>query len=117
MKDWPEWDRELDPSLYDFYAECYLEPGWGGPLTPGQVRYIRDVLQKKRPRPKGMRGKLRYWWGFKQGYGVASEAAIREVAMNGDPDDSEHNARLVRMVKGLPEIPISGPASPRGFAV
>ena len=54
---WPEWDREDDSGLWGFYAEALLEPGWAGPLTDPQVRYLRDVLQKKRPAPEGTRSR------------------------------------------------------------
>ena len=89
-------DRELAANLF--------EPGWAGHLRPIEVRFIREVLQKKQPLPNGLRrGKLRNWWGL-TGQGVASEAAIRHVDMWGDPDDILLNRCLVREAKA------SGPA-------
>ena len=82
-------------------AVALMEPGYGGMLRVVEVRYIREVLQKKRPRPDGLeRGRLRDWWGLTR-QGVASEAAIRAVALNGDPDDVAHNRDLVKRAKGL----------------
>ena len=102
MTYWPDWDRKDNPERWDNEARDYLEPGFAGELTKSQMQYIRDVAQKKRQPPTGMRGKFRHWWGF-TGNGVASEAAIRAVAAYGDPDDPEHNAALVRAVKGIPD--------------
>ena len=93
---WPDWDRKLDPELWDDYEESMIEPGWAGVLYPNQVAYIRGVILRKIAN-KHRRSDMRSWWGFRRGSGhYVSEAAIRAVAMWGDPDDKEHNAELVR---------------------
>ena len=95
---WPEWDRELDPELWDDHEQSFIEPGWAGVLLPGQAEYIRGVILRKIPN-RHRRSDIRSWWGFRRGSGhYVSGAAIREVAMWGDPDDKEHNARLVAQV-------------------
>lgn len=83
-----DWPREHDPELHDFYARKLLEPGWGGEVTSGEVAYIQRELLKEKS--------LSRIWGFRARQKSRSEAAIRRIAMGGDPEDRKHNQRLIR---------------------
>jgi hypothetical protein len=92
----PDWNPAKDRSLFEFYEEKYFEPGWAGELTADQARYIRDALigRAKPSRIRSVR-RLRRAWGMMPWQRFISEEAVREVAMNGRPDDPEHNTRLI----------------------
>lgn len=65
-----------------------LEPGWAGELAEGELAYIqRELLRDKA---------LAYRWGFAPSAKTRPEAAIRRVAMWGDPDARSVNVALAR---------------------
>ena len=99
-KGWPDWERSKDQELWDHYARQMIEPGWAGRLSPSQLSYIRAVLTRRIKSPYSRRAAhLRRRWGFPDQTDDVTETAIQEVAMWGDPDDPNHNARLVRTVE------------------
>ena len=104
IKTWPKWDRRQDRELWDHFASNIIEPGWAGKLSVGQTHYIHGVLTKKIKSPYFRRGtQLRHRWGFSRESESITDAAIRVVAMRGDPYDPAHNAELVRGVNGVNE--------------
>ena len=92
----PEWKSTKDHDLFKFYEHRLFEPGWAGELSDGQAEYIADVLRGavKNPRIWSVK-RLRRAWGFHPTQDFISEDAVREVAMYGNPDDPEHNTRLI----------------------
>jgi hypothetical protein len=73
-----------------------LEPGWASMLTDGELEYIQRKLQAD--------AALSFVWGFRPGAKMRSEAAIRRVAMYGDPDVRATNIKLARSRSDPPEI-------------
>jgi hypothetical protein len=65
-----------------------LEPGYWGYLEEEEVEFIQAVLQENPD--------LSYAWGFQPVQKTRSPAAIRRVAMWGDPKNREVNAKLIR---------------------
>jgi hypothetical protein len=68
-----------------------LKPGWGGSLEDDEVEYIQRKLQAD--------DSLSFAWGFRPGQKTRSEAAIRRIAMSGDPDVRGTNVKLARTRK------------------
>ena len=103
FKYWPLWDRESNPELWDHYALHTMEPGWAGELSPAQTDYIRGVLIGTVKNPFYRRiPNLRRKWGFEARDEEVTNAAILEVALNGDPDDPSLNVSLVRKANRTP---------------
>jgi hypothetical protein len=65
-----------------------LEPGYWGYLEEEEVEFIQAALQENPD--------LSYTWGFHPVQKTRSPAAIRRVAMWGDPKNREANAKLIR---------------------
>jgi hypothetical protein len=65
-----------------------LEPGWAGSLDDDELGYIQEHLKAD--------DKLSFAWGFRPGQKMRSEAAIRRIAMHGDPDCRATNVKLAR---------------------
>ena len=94
-KRWPEWKRETDAEIYDYYDLHILEPGFMGELTDTQTSYIQNVLTGKRKSRYARRvDRLRTGWGMRPKQDFISESAVRTVAMYGLPDNPEYNRRL-----------------------
>ena len=95
-KRWPEWKRDRDAEIYDYYERHILEPGFMGELTDTQAQYIRNVLTGKRKSRYARRvDRLRTGWGMRPKQDFISESAVRIVAMYGLPGNPEHNQRLI----------------------
>lgn len=77
------WDRELDPELYDFYAEKLLEPGWGGLLSLAEAQYIRGRLQQD--------SRLRRRWGIRRK--VVPLSLVAEKAFPENPAAARRHIR------------------------
>ena len=65
-----------------------LEPGYWGYLEEEEVEFIQAALQENPD--------LSYAWGFHPVQKTRSPAAIRRVAMWGDPKNREVNTKLIR---------------------
>ena len=65
-----------------------LQPGYWGYLEDEELALIQAELQKH--------SDLSYAWGFHPVQKTRSPAAIRRVAMRGDPKDREINTKLIR---------------------
>ncbi len=65
-----------------------LEPGYWGYLEEEEIELIQVSLQATPD--------LSYGWGFHPVQKTRSPAAIRRVAMWGDPKDREVNTKLIR---------------------
>jgi hypothetical protein len=65
-----------------------LEPGYAGSLDDDELAYIQGKLKADPD--------LAYWWGWRPGQKSRAEAAIRRVAMYGDPDCRAANIKLAR---------------------
>ena len=71
-----------------------LEPGYQGELLPEELAFIAERLRADR--------RLRIAWGFYgPGQRRVSQEGVRAVAMHGDPDDREHNRRLVASTRNM----------------
>jgi hypothetical protein len=64
------------------------QPGWAGTLTAEDVQVLQVLLHRD--------AALSFAWGFRPGQTTRSEAAIRRVAMFGDPDSRATNVKLAR---------------------
>jgi hypothetical protein len=64
------------------------EPGWPGTLDDEEIERLQQALVTDPD--------LAYWWGWRPGMKRRAVAAIERVAMCGDPENREHNRRLVR---------------------
>jgi hypothetical protein len=87
-------ERKRDRPWHAYQAEAsyrLLEPGWAGVLDDEELSYIQDKL-KADPA-------LAHAWGFRPGQKTRSEAAIRRVAMSGDPNSRATNVKLARTKK------------------
>jgi hypothetical protein len=73
-----------------------VQPGWGGTLTEEEVQFIQQNLHCD--------AALAFAWGFRPGQTTRSEAAIRRVAMFGDPDSRATNIKLARSRSDKPPI-------------
>ena len=93
----PEKGRQAKPWLaYEMDSKyLLLEPGWGGNLDDDELAYIQERLKADPD--------LSYWWGFRPGQKTRPEAAIRRVAMDGDPDHRQSNRKLARVRMGMPD--------------
>ena len=78
-----------------------LEPGWAGTLDDEELVYIQEKLMADPD--------LSYWWGFRPGQKTRPEAAIRRVAMDGDPDHRQSNRKLARVRREMPSPAHEGP--------
>ncbi len=65
-----------------------LKPGYWGYLDDEEIEFIQAELQENPD--------LSYAWGFHPVQKTRSPAALRRVAMWGDPKDREVNTKLVR---------------------
>jgi hypothetical protein len=65
-----------------------LEPGYAGFLDDNELAYVQEKLKASPD--------LASWWGWRPGQKSRSEAAIRWVAMYGDPDCRATNVKLAR---------------------
>jgi hypothetical protein len=65
-----------------------LEPGFAGFVHDDELAYIQGHLQAD--------DALSFAWGFRPGQKTRSEAAIRRVAVHGDPDCRGTNIKLAR---------------------
>jgi len=65
-----------------------LKPGWAGFLDDDELAYIQEKL---RTDPA-----LAFSWGFRPGQKSRAAAAIRRVAMYGEPDCRAANVKLAR---------------------
>jgi hypothetical protein len=74
-----------------------LEPGYAGSLDDDELAYIQEKL---RANPD-----LAFWWGWRPGQKSRAEAAIRRVAMYGDPDCRATNIKLARSRSEPPQVP------------
>jgi hypothetical protein len=68
-----------------------LEPGWAGTLDDDELTFIQVHLKSD--------DKLSFAWGFRPGQKMRSEAAIRRIAMHGDPNSRATNVKLARTMK------------------
>lgn len=73
-----------------------LEPGYAGLLDDDELAYIQETLRANLD--------LAYWWGWRPGQKSRSEAAIRRVAMYGDPEYRATNIKLARSRSEPPQI-------------
>ncbi len=76
------------PTLSRKAKRRLLEPGYWGYLEDEEIALIQVELQKS--------SDLSYAWGFHPVQKTRSPAAIRRVAMRGDPKDREINTKLIR---------------------
>ena len=92
----PGWGLSKDEELYTLYKSNIFEPGWAGELSATQADYIQGVLTGKY---RGVQGRslkrLRESWGMQPWQDFISEQAVRDVAMFGEPDNSDHNTRVI----------------------
>jgi hypothetical protein len=65
-----------------------LEPGFAGFLHDDELSYVQRRLRDD--------DSLSFAWGFRPGQKTRSEAAIRRIAMFGDPDCRGTNIKLAR---------------------
>ncbi len=65
-----------------------LEPGYWGSLEEEELEFIQKALEKN--------PKLSFAWGFQPVQKSRAPAAIRRVAMWGDPNDREVNTKVIR---------------------
>ena len=93
----PEKGRQTKPWLaYEMDSKyLLLEPGWGGNLDDEELACIQEKLKTDLD--------LAYWWGFRPGQKTRPEAAIRRVAMDGDPDHRQSNKKLARVRREMPD--------------
>src|SRR3972149_2078801 len=80
------------PRPWDRYGKL-MEPGYAGYLDDNELATLQDALLKDK--------ELALWWGWRPSLKRRTEAAIRAVAMYGDPDSRSRNAQLVRQKPGL----------------
>lgn len=101
----PEKGRQAKPWLaYEMDSKyLLLEPGWGGQLDDDELLFIQAKLKADPD--------LSYWWGFRPGQKTRPEAAIRRVAVDGDPDHRQSNRKLARVRREMPdpahEVPLT----------
>jgi len=65
-----------------------LEPGYWGSLEEEELEFIQSAHQRN--------PKLSFAWGFQPVQKSRAPAAIRRVAMWGDPKDREVNTKVIR---------------------
>lgn len=83
-----------------------LEPGWAGVLDNDEVQFIQERLHQD--------DELSFWWGFRPGQKTRPEAAIRRIAVDGDPENRTANVRLARINSRIAKLgPESSSASTR----
>jgi hypothetical protein len=80
VKPWHRYQKEKQWKL--------LRPGFAGVLDDGELAFVQRKLKED--------DSLSFAWGFRPGQKTRSEAAIRRVAMYGDPDCRATNIRLAR---------------------
>ena len=92
----PEWGLSKDEELYSLYKSNIFEPGWAGELSESQTDYIQGVLTGRYRWMKGRSLKrLRETWGMRPWQEFISVQAVRDVAMFGEPEEPDHNTRLI----------------------
>ena len=83
-----------------------LEPGWAGVVDDDELAFIQRTM-KQDPA-------LSFSWGFRPGQKTRPEAAIRRVAMDGDPDHRQSNRKLARVRTEMPAAEHEGSLTAMG---